>query len=227
MEDLDTPRVVPGCADAASCARSRPSACTGTATVELPEPRAAPVYRAALEQLQRQRRHLRVQLLAARAAATTRRRLSGHLPRRARDAPGPTATRFRVPASAVVSFDDRLQGHCDFDARRAGGCRRPAPRWRASPTNSPWSSTMPRRASPTWCAAPTCCDSTAWQIALQRALALPTPRYAHLPAGDRAGRRAKLAKSRRSVALRPGQAGAELCAGPGAAAAGPTCRARA
>ncbi len=52
-------------------------------------------------------------------------------------------------------------------------------------------------------------DSTPWQIALQSALELPAPRYAHLPlVTEPTG--AKLAKSRRSVALDPGQAGAQL-----------------
>ena len=52
-------------------------------------------------------------------------------------------------------------------------------------------------------------DSTAWQISLQRALGLPTPRYAHLPLITEPGG-AKLAKSRRSVALEPERAGPQL-----------------
>jgi glutamyl-Q tRNA(Asp) synthetase len=52
-------------------------------------------------------------------------------------------------------------------------------------------------------------DSTGWQILLQRALRLQTPRYGHLPlllerTGD------KLSKSRRSAALDPSRAGAEI-----------------
>jgi glutamyl-Q tRNA(Asp) synthetase len=52
-------------------------------------------------------------------------------------------------------------------------------------------------------------ESTGWQIALQRALRLRTPRYAHLPLLlERTGE--KLSKSRRAAALDAGQAGAEV-----------------
>ncbi len=52
-------------------------------------------------------------------------------------------------------------------------------------------------------------DSTPRQIALQQLLALPTPRYAHLPVlVDASGQ--KLSKSRFSPALRPDQACTEL-----------------
>jgi glutamyl-Q tRNA(Asp) synthetase len=52
-------------------------------------------------------------------------------------------------------------------------------------------------------------DNTPWQLALQRALSLPAPRYAHLPlvvepSGD------KLAKSRRSIAVSPADTGKQL-----------------
>ena len=47
-------------------------------------------------------------------------------------------------------------------------------------------------------------DSTPWQIALQSALGLPALRYAHLPLVTEPDG-AKLAKSRRSVALDPAQ----------------------
>jgi glutamyl-Q tRNA(Asp) synthetase len=52
-------------------------------------------------------------------------------------------------------------------------------------------------------------DSTPWQLALQTALSLPTPSYLHLPLIVEPGG-AKLAKSRRSVALEPGAAGRQL-----------------
>jgi len=49
-------------------------------------------------------------------------------------------------------------------------------------------------------------DSTAWQIALQRALGLSTPSYLHLPlVVEPTGE--KLAKARRSVPLEAGAAG--------------------
>jgi glutamyl-Q tRNA(Asp) synthetase len=54
-------------------------------------------------------------------------------------------------------------------------------------------------------------DSTPWQIELQGALELPTPAYLHLPVVLEPGG-AKLAKTRRSVALDPGRAAGQLYA---------------
>lgn len=53
-------------------------------------------------------------------------------------------------------------------------------------------------------------DSTARQIYLQRILGLPTPLYAHVPVLMEADGH-KLAKARRSVALDPGSATRQLC----------------
>ena len=52
--------------------------------------------------------------------------------------------------------------------------------------------------------------STAWQLALQQALTLPTPRYLHLPVVTEPDG-SKLAKSRRSLPLDPAAAPAQLC----------------
>jgi glutamyl-Q tRNA(Asp) synthetase len=54
-------------------------------------------------------------------------------------------------------------------------------------------------------------DSTPRQIYLQRLLQLPTPVYAHVPVLVEPDG-AKLAKSRRSIALEPGSAAPQLCA---------------
>jgi glutamyl-Q tRNA(Asp) synthetase len=54
-------------------------------------------------------------------------------------------------------------------------------------------------------------DSTASQIYLQRILQLPTPAYTHVPVLMEADG-AKLAKSRRSIALEPRSAARQLCA---------------
>ena len=51
--------------------------------------------------------------------------------------------------------------------------------------------------------------STGWQLALQQALGLPTPRYLHLPVVVEPDG-SKLAKSRRSAALEPSQAASQL-----------------
>ncbi|HUE67838.1 MAG TPA: glutamate--tRNA ligase family protein, partial [Candidatus Acidoferrum sp.] len=52
-------------------------------------------------------------------------------------------------------------------------------------------------------------DNTPWQILLQGALGLPKPRYTHLPLIVE-GHQEKLSKSRRSLALDPAAAGAQL-----------------
>jgi glutamyl-Q tRNA(Asp) synthetase len=121
--------------------------------------------------------------------------------------PGPTATRFRVPAQ-VISFADRLHGQCRFDLSARGDViirRRDntfAYQLAVVIDDAAQGITDVVRGADLL-------DSTPWQIALQRALGLPTPRYAHLPVVTEPDG-AKLAKSRRSVALDPARAGAQL-----------------
>jgi len=109
---------------------------------------------------------------------------------------GPTATRFRVD-DVVLSIEDRLQGKCEF---RLGECGDVIIRRRDGAfayqlavvvDDALQNITDVVRGADLL-------DSTPWQIALQQALKLPTPRYSHLPLvlepdGE------KLAKSRRSV----------------------------
>jgi len=120
---------------------------------------------------------------------------------------GPTATRFRVDAS-VVSVEDRLQGRCDFLLHERGDViirRRDgafAYQLAVVVDDALQGVTDVVRGADLL-------DSTPWQIALQHALTLPTPRYAHLPLvvepdGE------KLAKSRRSIPIGVGTAGREL-----------------
>lgn len=112
------------------------------------------------------------------------------------------AIRLRVPATAVVAFDDALQGPQvqqvarevgDFVLRRADGC------WAyqlAVVVDDAMQgvSEVVRGAD--------LLDSTPRQILLQRLLGLPTPRYAHLPlVVDRHGR--KLSKSEASLPVDP------------------------
>jgi glutamyl-Q tRNA(Asp) synthetase len=121
--------------------------------------------------------------------------------------PGPTAERFRV-ATGELAFIDRLQGECRFDLgalgdvivrRRDGGFAYQL----AVVVDDAWQGVtdVVRGAD--------LLDSTPWQIALQQALGLPRPRYAHLPLVTEPDG-TKLAKSRRSVALEPRTAGAQL-----------------
>ena len=120
---------------------------------------------------------------------------------------GPTATRFRVE-DTVVSVEDRLQGHCDFRLHERGDVivrRRDgafAYQLAVVVDDALQGVTDVVRGADLL-------DSTPWQIALQQALKLPTPRYAHLPlVTEPSGE--KLAKSRRSVPLDPASAGRQL-----------------
>jgi glutamyl-Q tRNA(Asp) synthetase len=121
--------------------------------------------------------------------------------------PGPTATRFRVE-DLMVSFQDRAQGVCRFQLRERGDViirRRDgafAYQLAVVVDDALQGVTDVVRGADLL-------DSTPWQLALQRALQLPTPRYAHLPLVTEPGG-AKLAKSRRSVALDAAQAGRQL-----------------
>ena len=121
--------------------------------------------------------------------------------------PGPTATRFRV-ADATVSFADRAQGTCTFSLRKRGDVvvrRRDgafAYQLAVVVDDALQGVTDVVRGADLL-------DSTPWQIALQGALGLATPAYLHLPLIVEPDG-AKLAKSRRSVALDPTQAGHQL-----------------
>jgi glutamyl-Q tRNA(Asp) synthetase len=122
--------------------------------------------------------------------------------------PGDTALRFRIDETRTVAFDDRFQGPIalamsklgDVIVRRRDGIF--AYQLAVVVDDALQGITDIVRGADLL-------ESTGWQIALQRALRLPTPRYAHLPLLlERTG--AKLSKSRRSAALDPGQAAAEL-----------------
>jgi glutamyl-Q tRNA(Asp) synthetase len=122
-------------------------------------------------------------------------------------APGPTAERFRVTAGELT-FTDRLQGECRFDLAALGDfivCRRDGTfaYQLAVVVDDAWQGVtdVVRGAD--------LLDSTPWQMALQEALGLPRPRYAHLPLVTEPDG-GKLAKSRRSVALDPARAGSQL-----------------
>ncbi len=120
---------------------------------------------------------------------------------------GPTAIRFRVPAQPL-GLEDRLQGRSHFElaalgdviVRRRDGAF--AYQLAVVVDDALQGVTDVVRGADLL-------DSTPWQIALQQALHLNTPRYAHLPLVTEADG-SKLAKSRRSVSLDPARAGGEL-----------------
>jgi glutamyl-Q tRNA(Asp) synthetase len=202
MEDLDSARVIPGCA--ARILRTLEAFGLGwDGTVEYQSARTEH-YAHALERL--------VALGAT---------FECSCPRRARDPeggypgtcragptrPGPTATRFRVD-EVVTSFDDRAQGTCRFALRERGDVivRR---RDGAFAYQLAVVVDDARQGITDVVRGADLLDSTPWQLALQRALRLPATRYLHLPlVVEPSG--AKLAKSRRSVALEPARAGGQL-----------------
>ena len=121
---------------------------------------------------------------------------------------GPTAIRFRVE-DVGLTVEDRLQGRCDFLLRERGDViirRRDgafAYQLAVVVDDALQGITDVVRGADLL-------ESTPWQIALQQALRIPTPRYAHLPLVTEPDGR-KLAKSKRSVALLPGAASHQLC----------------
>jgi glutamyl-Q tRNA(Asp) synthetase len=195
IEDLDTPRVVPG--SAAEILRTLQTLnlfWDGKVTYQSAR---LPRYQAGLEQLRAGGRTYECscsrQTLAAQGDAgypgTCR---TG--PRR----PGPTATRFRIRDGETVEFTDRLQGLrrlCldplgDVVVRRRDGIVAYQLAVVIDDAEQNISDVV-RGAD--------LLDSTAWQIELQRALGYSLPSYAHLPVVTAPGG-GKLAKSRCSLA---------------------------
>ena len=167
-----------------------------------------PLYRAALEQLE--------------AAGTTfecsctRRELGGNedtgYPGTCRNGPTrrglQTSTRFRLADGFVVFFDDRVQGKCRLEQRELGDfvIRRKDGIFAYQlavvvDDDAQHVSNVVRGAD--------LLPSTGWQIALQRALGMTTPAYAHLPLVV-AGNAEKLGKSRHSVPVDPSAAATYL-----------------
>jgi glutamyl-Q tRNA(Asp) synthetase len=121
--------------------------------------------------------------------------------------PGPTSTRFRIEPGRQ-EFEDLIQGRCVFDlgelgdviVRRRDGVY--AYQLAVVVDDAAQGITHVVRGADLLM-------STPWQIELQRALGLPPPAYAHLPVlVELTG--AKLAKSRRSVAVDPRRPGRAL-----------------
>ena len=204
LEDLDRERVLPGCADE----MLRTLAAFGLewdGVIECQSERRAH-YAAALESL------------TARglvfACSCSRRELADEqgYPGTCRAGPqssGPTAIRFRVPPESLT-LEDRLQGRSTFELAQLGDVivrRRDgtfAYQLAVVVDDALQGITDVVRGADLL-------DSTPWQIALQHALNLSTPGYAHLPLVTEADG-TKLAKSRRSVALEPARAGPQLYA---------------
>lgn len=208
IEDLDTPRVVPGSAD--RILRTLDGFglhWDGDVTYQS---RRIPFYTAALNQLESAGRTFQ--------CSCSRRELVGDgdtgYPGTCRNGPTrsgiPTSTRFRVADDCVVFFDDRVQGNYRFSARELSDIviRRKdgiiAYQLAVIVDDAAQHVSHVVRGGDLLL-------STAWQIALQRALSLPSPRYAHLPLVVERTRE-KLGKSRQSVPVDPAAASAYLTA---------------
>jgi glutamyl-Q tRNA(Asp) synthetase len=202
MEDLDRERQVPGCAD--QMLRTLEAyGFTWDGAVEYQSRRLA-YYTEALAALAQ--RGLTFECSCARRELSA----DGGYPGTCRagpQRPGPTATRFRVDGGAL-EFEDRAQGRCAFDLRERGDVvvRR---RDRAFAYQLAVVVDDARQGVTDVVRGADLLDNTPWQIALQRALGLPTPRYCHLPliVEQQGG---KLSKSRRSLAIDAGGAGTQL-----------------
>ncbi len=204
IEDLDTPRVVPGSAD--RILRTLDAFGLHWDGPVLYQSQRLDLYQEATDKLKSAGLTFE--------CSCSRRELpedadSGY-PGTCRNGPtrrGATATRLRVHAP-VVLFDDRIQERSataavtpgDFIIRRKDGIF--AYQLAVVVDDAAQQITDVVRGADLL-------GSTARQIALQRALQLPTPRYAHLPVVMEP-RRGKLAKSRHSVPLEPAHAGAAI-----------------
>jgi glutamyl-Q tRNA(Asp) synthetase len=203
MEDLDTPRLIPGCAaeilrtlEAFALHWDGPVAYQSTRREH---------YLQALARLTERR--LTFECSCARSERTGTAAYRGTC-RAGPLRPGPTATRFRVDDALEVRFEDRVQGPCRFSLRERGDFvvrRRDgliAYQLAVVVDDALQGVTDVVRGADLL-------DNTPWQIALQQALELPQPRYAHLPLITEPDG-AKLAKSRRSVRLDPACAAPQL-----------------
>jgi glutamyl-Q tRNA(Asp) synthetase len=201
MEDLDRPRVVPGCA--ADILRALEAfGLWWDGEIEY-QSRRTELYEQALA------------TLGARgltfACSCSRRSRAAPYPGTCRNGParpGPTALRFRVDGEATVRFEDRIQGLCEFALRELGD----VVVRRRDGVHAYQLAVVVDDAAQGVTSAVRGADllaSTAWQIALSQALSLPVLSYAHLPVVVEPDG-AKLAKSRRSVPVDPLDPGAWL-----------------
>ena len=204
IEDLDTPRVIPGSADRILRTLEQFGLQWDGPLVYQSARRE--LYLAAAEQL-------RAGGLTFECSCSRRELAHGEetgYPGTCRAGPtrsGPTATRFRVN-DQPVRIDDRIQGPCRFDLAALGDfvIRRKdgivSYQLAVVVDDAAQAITDVVRGADLL-------PSTAWQVALQRELRAAAPRYAHLPLVVEPNHE-KLAKSRHSVPVEPAAAGATL-----------------
>ncbi len=199
MEDLDTPRVVPGCADA--ILRTLESFGLTWDGEVIWQSRRTELYRAATAELH-------AKGMTFECSCSRRLRLENEdrgYPGTCRDkvapppvVPGSTATRFRIDDATLV-VEDRFQGRCELPVRSMGDVvirRRDgifAYQLAVVVDDADQGITDVVRGADLL-------SSTAWQVCLQRALKVISPTYAHLPVIVEPDG-TKLSKTRRSIAL--------------------------
>jgi glutamyl-Q tRNA(Asp) synthetase len=197
MEDLDTPRVVAGCAD--GILRTLESFGLTWDGEVLWQSRRTELYRAAAADLQSKG-------LTFECSCSRRLRLENEergYPGTCRDKPASarptsTATRFRID-DETLTVDDRFQGPCELAPRSMGDVvirRRDgifAYQLAVVVDDADQRITDVVRGADLL-------SSTAWQVCLQRALNVISPTYAHLPLIVEPDG-TKLSKTRRSIAL--------------------------
>lgn len=202
IEDLDTPRVIPGCAD--EMLRTLELFGFEWDGEVLCQSTRREAYRAALEQLRARGRVFECSCTRKQLAGAGGEDAPGYAGtcRQGPTRPGPTAKRFRV-SDSTVRFVDLFQGEQVHDLRSHGDVvveRRDgiASYQLAVVVDDEYQgiTRVVRGAD--------LLASTPWQMDLQAALSFGTPIYGHLPLVVEADG-AKLSKSRRSVALDPAQ----------------------
>jgi glutamyl-Q tRNA(Asp) synthetase len=197
MEDLDTPRAVPGAADAIL-------ATLAAFGMESDEP---VMYQSARHAAYAQALHELASAELAYRCNCSRSEAPGVYNGHCRDLrleiPG-TAWRLRLDLASHIRFHDSLQGECRTAAATLGDpiiFRRDglaAYQLAVVLDDAAQGITHVVRGADLL-------DSTAWQIAIAQALSLPVPQYSHLPLVTEPDG-SKLAKSRRSLPLDPKQA---------------------
>lgn len=192
MEDLDGPRVVPGAAEDILATLAR----FGMESDEpvLRQSTRSAAYAAALRQL--------VASGKAYRCRCSRSEVHGAYDGRCRDlglTDPDSAWRLRMDPDAVLAFDDRIQGHCEYTAAALGDpvlVRRDglAAYQLAVVVDDAFQgiTDVVRGAD--------LLESTAWQIAIIEALGLPIPLYAHIPLLTEPDG-SKLSKTRRSLSI--------------------------
>jgi glutamyl-Q tRNA(Asp) synthetase len=202
IEDIDNPRVIPGSAD--DILRTLDAfGLHWDGAVEYQSHRIAH-YQHALESLRSQGLVFECSCSRRELAGQEESGYSG-ICRKGPKRPGPTATRFRIDDSKHLTFQDRIQGTCDFDLKALGDVvirRRDglfAYQLAVVIDDAAQGITDIVRGADLL-------TSTAWQMEIRSALNLPDIHHAHLPLVVEPNG-TKLAKSKRSVPVDPAAAG--------------------